>query len=366
MKLICNLSMLGTRPIGLGVYAESCLTGLAERFDLDLIAGNGKLPRGNVLIKAPGSIVDSKGKIAMTKRYLWGRTLRFNPGRLIYSPTPHALPNHPTQIITVHDLLYLHFPKQNPYYHLYYRFMLPRLLKKCRAVFTVSETTRQDIFRFYGYPLERVFIVPNAVDTTVFCPNPSMRVHKDPFLLMVGGRSSHKNVQEALDMSQYWKNDYRLVITSCNQGSPYRRLLERKVLDLGLTDRIEFKDYLTGDELVRLYQGATALLYPSRIEGFGIPPLESLACGTPVIASDIPVFREILGEAVQFVKLGNPQSWAEAINSLTDPSAANSRLMEKQNILSKFTRNNAVNALEHALLCVEPRLENSRRNSRNF
>jgi len=364
MKLICNLSMHSSQPTGLGIYAENCLAGLAERFDLDIIAGGGKLPLGNVLVKAPESAAMYKGKIAAMRRYLWGRSLRFAPDRLVYSPTPHLLPNHPRQIITIHDLLYLHFPSHNPYFHIYHRLLLPSLLKKCCAIFTVSEASRQDIFRSYNYPLEQIFVIPNGVDATSFSPNVSIRANSDPFLLMVGGRYPHKNVEEALDMAQYWKNDYRLVIASCGQGS-YRRMLERKVLNLGLTHRVEFKNYLTHDELVRLYQGATALLNVSRIEGFGIPPLEALACGTPVIASDIPALREVLGEAAQFIKLGNPQSWIEAISSLTDASAVNSRLIEGQKLLSKFTWNNAANALEHALLSVEPSLEKSRRSSKN-
>jgi glycosyltransferase involved in cell wall biosynthesis len=335
---------------------------LSERFDLDLIAGGGKLPRGNVLIKAPESIAVGTGKIAAIRRYQWGRSLRLDPDSLVYSPSHHGLPNHPKQIITVHDLLFLHWPGHFPHIYIYFRFLLPRLMKKCRAVFTVSEATRQDIFRSYGYPLEQIFVIPNGVDTTAFSPNPSMRTGNDPYLLMVGGRDKHKNVHEAIDMSQYWKNDYRLVIASCNQGS-YRQMLERKVLNLRLTDRVEFKDYLSHDDLLRLYQGATALLYPSLFEGFGIPPLEALACGTPVIASDIPPLREVLGEAAQFLTPGNPQSWAEAINSLTDSYTVNNRLKEGQKLLSKFTWNNTVNALEHALLNVEPRLNDSRQSS---
>jgi len=363
MKLIYNLSIFGPQPhIGLSRYADNCVSGLSERFDLDLIAGGGKLPRGNVLFKAPESIAIGTGRIAAIRRNLWARSTRFDPNRLVYSPSPHGFPNHSNQIITVHDLLFLHWPTHSPHIYLFIRFLLPRLMKKCRAVFTVSEATRQDIFRSYGYPLERIFVVPNGVDTTAFSPNPSMRTSSDPYLLMVGGRDPHKNVHETLDMSRYWKNDYRLVIASCNQGS-YRQMLERKVLDLGLTDRVEFKDYLAHDDLLRLYQGATALVYPSIFEGFGIPPLEALACGTPVIASDIPPLREVLGEAVHFVKLGNPQSWAEAIDSLTDSSAINSRLIEGQKVLSKFTWHNSVNALENALLSVEPRLEDSRLSS---
>jgi len=364
VKLICNLSTLGSQPTGMGTYVENCVSGLAERFDLDLIAGSGKLPRGNVLFKAPESIGIDKGKLAAIRRHLWAHSLRFDPDRLVYAPTPHGVGNHSRQIITVHDIIRLHYPGDAPHMYVNLRFLLPRLMKNCRAVFTVSETSRQDIFRAYGYPLERIFVVPNGIDTTVFNPDPSVRAGRDPFLLMVGGRHPHKNVSETLDMSQYWRNDYRLIIASCPPGS-HRRTLERKVFDLGLADRVEFKSFLTHDELLHLYQGATALLYTSRMEGFGIPPLESLACGTPVIASDISALREVLGEAVQYIKLGNPQSWIEAINSLSDSSAVNSRLVEGQKVLSKFTWNNSVNALEHALLSVEPRLEDSRRSSGN-
>jgi len=351
--------MLNSQPTGLGVYSENCVTGLAERLDLDFIAGSGKLPRGNVLVRAPGSVAIDKGKFVGIQRYLWTRSLRFDPDRLVYSPTHHGLPSHSGQIITIHDLIHLHIPSQHPQIYIYFRFLLPRLLKKCRAVFTVSEATRQDIFKSYAYPLEKIFVTPNGVDTSTFSPNPSIRAEKEPFLLMVGGRHPHKNVVEALDMSQFWKNNYRLVIVSCNQGS-YRRMLEQKVFNLGLTDRIEFKDYLTHEELLNLYQGATALLYPSRIEGFGIPPLEALACGTPAIVSDIPVFREVLGKAALYIKLGDHRSWNEAFDSLKNTSTIQSILAEGKELLSKYTWKNAVDILERALLSVEPRLENSR------
>ena len=365
MKLIYNLSIFGSKPFrGLSRYSDNCVAGLSERFDLDFIAGSGKLPRGNLLIKAPESIAADLGKIAAIRRYLWGRSLRLDPTRLVYSPSPHGFSNHSNQIITVHDVLFLHRPTQSPYRYIYYRFLLPQLMKKCRAVFTVSEASRQDIFRSYGYPLERIYVIPNGVDTTAFTPNPSMRTGSDPYLLMVGGGDLHKNVHETLDMSRYWKNDYRLIIISCKQG-PYRQMLEQKVRDLGITDRVELKDTLAHDDLLRHYQGATALLYPSLYEGFGIPPLEALACGTPVIASDIPPLREVLGDVAQFIKLGNPESWAEAISSLSDSSTINNRLAEGEKVLSKFTWNNTVNALERALLSVEPQLENSRRSDVN-
>jgi glycosyltransferase involved in cell wall biosynthesis len=366
MKLICNLSMLYPEPTGLGVYSENCVTGLAERFDLDLIAGSGKVPRGDVLMKAPESIAIGQGKYAWLRRYLWTRSLSFGSDRLVYTPTQHGLYSQSDQIITVHDLNYLHVRKFNyfPQIYIFFRFLLPGLLKKCRAVFTVSETTRQDIFKTYGYPLEKIYVVPNGVDTTTFRSDPSKKAARDPYLMMVGGRHPVKNVLEVLDMAECWKRNYRLILASHGQGR-YQRMVEKKVLDLGLSDRVEYRGYLTHDELVHLYQGATALVYPSLIEGFGIPPIEALACGTPVIVSDIPVFREVLGEAAQFVKLGNHQSWTDAINSLSDSSVVKNNLSDGQKVLSRFTWNNAVDALERALLSVEPRLEDSRRNSGN-
>lgn len=360
MKLVCNLAMLGPNPTGLGVFSMHCLNGLAERFELDLIAGSSPLPHGNVVAKAPATVALDTGKWASIKRYFWARSLHFDvDSHVVYSPTHHGLPNQLGQIITVHDLIHLRHPYQYPHIYVYFKFFLPRIMKKCRAVVTVSETTRQDISKTYGYPLERIFVVPNGVDTTLFWPNPAARP-ADPFLLMVGGRHPHKNVIEMLDMASSWKQDYRLIITSCNQGA-YRKKLEQKVQNLGLQKQVEFRGYVPHDELLHLYQGASALVYPSLWEGFGIPPLEALACGTPVIASDIPVHREVLGDAAIYIKLGNAQSWSQAFHLLAQPASVASHLVTARECLAKFTWANAVDALERILLHVEPRLEERRR-----
>lgn len=360
MNLILNLSMLGPKPTGLGVYSENCAGGIAARFDCGLIAGTGALPAGKVLVKAPDSVAIGSGKLAAIKRQLWMRSLSFGPDKLVYSPTHHGLPNLDGQIVTIHDLICLRFPMQHKPQYLFFRFGLPRLLKKCRAVFTVSETTRQDVAKTYGFPLERIFVVPNGVDASAFAPDASAKP-KDPFLLMVGARYSHKNVDEVLDMAQLWAKDYRLVVTSC--GGEYKAALLKKVAELGLTDRVEFKDYLSREALIRLYQGCSALVYPSKWEGFGIPPLEALACGGPVIASDIPVHREVLGDAAFFVRLGDAKSWAAALEGIKTPSEVAAKLGAAKGLLEKFTWGNAVNALERSLLAVEPRLAGLRQTS---
>lgn len=144
--------MLGPRPTGLGVYSEHCALALSRRFDLELIAGHGKLPDSPVCVQAPDSVAIGSGKGAAIRRQLWMRQLRFDADTLVYSPTHHGLPMQDGQIITVHDLICLRFPAQHRPQYLFFRFGLPRLLRKCRAVFTVSETTRQDIAETYGFP----------------------------------------------------------------------------------------------------------------------------------------------------------------------------------------------------------------------
>jgi len=357
-SLVLNVSMLGKSPTGLGVYSEHCTNGIAARFDVKLIAGAGRLPKGEVLFRAPESVAIGGGKLAAIRRQLWMRSLSVGAGRLVYSPTHHGLPNVDGQIVTVHDLICLRFPSQHVPQYLFFRFGLPRLLKKCRAVFTVSETTRQDVARTYGYPLERIFVVPNGVDASAFSPDPAARP-EEPFLLMVGARYSHKNVDEVLDQARLWSGRFRLVVTSC--GGDYKARLLQKVADLGIGDRVGFCDYLSRDQLIKLYQGCSALVYPSKWEGFGIPPLEALACGSPVIASDIPVHREVLGDAAFFVKLGDTSSWAAAFEAVQSAAEVAEKLNRARGLLQRFTWSHAVDALERNLLEVEPGLVECRR-----
>jgi len=346
--------MLGPKPTGLGVYSEHSADALASRFRVGLISGQGTLPAGKVLVKAPASVAIGSGKLAAIRRQLWMRSVSFDPSTLVYSPTHHGLPGVDGQVITIHDLICLRYPMQHKPQYLFFKFGLPKLLKKCRAVFCVSETTKSDVAQTYGYPKEKIFVVPNGVNTSSFSANPDAR-DCDPYLLMVGARYSHKNVDEVLTMSDLWSAKYKLMVTSCDGG--YREQLERQVAARGLQDRVRFLDYLSRDDLIRLYQGCSALLYPSKWEGFGIPPLEALACGSPVIASGIPVHREVLGDAALFVDLGNRSSWAAAFNSLSQESAVGQCLKSGQAVLNRFTWENSAEILVRSLLAVEPKLK---------
>ncbi|CAA0118120.1 glycosyltransferase family 4 protein [Zhongshania aliphaticivorans] len=352
MKVILNLSMLGDKPTGLGVYSLNCAE-IANRFKVSVI---GRAPANvevDAVIQSPESIGIGGGKLAAIKRQLWMRKLTFDREALVYSPTHHGLPGQENQIITIHDMICLRFPMQHLPQYIFFRYLMPRLLKKCRAVFTVSETSRRDILRVYRFPPEKVYVVPNAVDVSRFVPG---RVDtQSPYLLMVGARYSHKNVDEVLQMAALWKDKYRLVVTSCS--GKYRQALEKIIGQLGISDRVEFRNYVSDAQLLQLYQGCKALVYPSKWEGFGIPPLEALACSRPVIASDIEIHREVLGDAALFVKLNDESSWREVFSAIEDESTLNKTVSNGKKRLAHYTQKNSLKALEASLLAVEKGLE---------
>jgi glycosyltransferase involved in cell wall biosynthesis len=359
MHLVANLSMLGPKPTGLGVYATRCAQALAERTELRVIEGSVPIPGTIPIARAPTAISLGHSWRAPLNRMLWLRSLRLAPDDLVYTPTHHALPHVHGQIFTIHDLICLRYPLQHWKQYVFFRFAVPRLLRQCRAVFTVSETTRNDISNVYGYPKERILVVPNGVDTTAFTPLPQPSTNPtDPFLLIVGATFPHKNVSEVLRVAHLWRSKYRLVVSSPRPR--YRLALIREATEAGLMDRVTFREYVSQAELIELYRTCTALIYPSTWEGFGIPPLEAFACGKPVIASDIPVHREILANAPYYVRLGDVESWQHAFRDLRSEQQWDQKRSDVQSLVTKYSWQNTAHCLMNNLLQVEPRIGDMR------
>lgn len=331
----------------MGVYASRCAQAVAAAFDCEVVAAEGASARGNIVLRAPIAHTLGAGRGAAFKRWAWSQRQRRFSGRLLYSPTHHSLPRADSQIITIHDLIALRFRRQHPLQYLYYRYRLPLELSRCAAVFTVSETSRQDIHAHFGLPLDRIRIVPNGVDRGIFHPAPEKS--RQPFLLVVGASYSHKNVHELIANAETWSKRYELVVASCRGA--YRETLESLVNAAGLQARVRLIEYVPLAELVHLYQTCAALVSPSRWEGFGIPPVEALACGAPVIVSDIPAHREVLGSRATFVRLGNSADWGRAFEALgeSDPGTQIDQLPP-----DAFRWEDSGCALVSALLATEP------------
>jgi glycosyltransferase involved in cell wall biosynthesis len=197
-------------------------------------------------------------------------------------------------------------------------------VRYARRIVAVSERTRANILRIYPDAKDKVVVVRHGVDAR-FKPADEgearaaalapLGIPDQPYLLFVGAPRRKKCLDVLLAafarVPPEVRGATRLVMAGVR--NPKESGLESKTKELGLTDFVRFPGYVDDDSLVRLYQHATALVFPSRFEGFGLPPLEAMACGTPVIASTGGAIPEVVGDAALMVQPQDVQQLANAI-----------------------------------------------------
>jgi glycosyltransferase involved in cell wall biosynthesis len=144
------------------------------------------------------------------------------------------------------------------------------------------------------------------------------------YLMYLGLRIAHKNVEGILRAFRFLSNEFpglKLVIAGSRYSTP--DMVDRWKTDPRLAGRLVEIPEPSDEEIVRLFSGAKAFVFPSFAEGFGLPPLEAMAAGVPVVCSDIPVFREVYGDAARYVDPGRPESIADGVREiLNDPASA--------------------------------------------
>lgn len=354
-----NLSMLGPSPTGLGVYSEHCAGCLERYFHCNIITSSYNPATDVTIIKSPKSIAIGNGGLASLKRILYSFTQFSRNTGFFYTPTHHGIFGQRNQIITIHDLIPIHHPGQHKLQHVYFKWMLPFFLRRCRAIFTVSESVKAEISEYYKLEKDKIFVIPCGVDSKVFCPCMEDDYPLESYLLAVGTQVPHKNVEELILNWNLWKGKFKLKIISSK--SKYSLLLRSLVEELKLTEQVEFLGYVSRPDLVKLYQRCTALVFPSLCEGFGLPPLEVMGCGRPAIVSDIPVHKEILGDAAIYITPGNQKSWQKAFNLLTDKAQCATKITKGIELVKHYSWGRSCEMLIKALLTVEPKLEQYRR-----
>jgi glycosyltransferase involved in cell wall biosynthesis len=340
---------------GLRTYTKAVLECLVAQYGrIEAVLPYGvEAPSGVDILSIP-KISSNSSRISKLRPLVWltYATLLFpvKRSRRILCTTHHVLPFRKHQIVTVHDLRPYFAPDtwiQKFYFHL----LLPSSLRRCDGILTVSETSKQQIIEVYGINPESIHVVPNAIVFTRRHIIAQSQVENTitPYLLMVGASWKHKNALEVLDQHAFWKHKFRLKIVA--RAGQYAGELYRRSLDLKIASLVDIIQDVTSEELDSLYQSCSALVYPSIMEGFGLPPLEAMAWGKPVIVSDIPVFRELLGTAPIFVRLGDPSSWKDAFAALTDQERAEEidRIQERLSLASSYSLNRMCTALDVAL-----------------
>jgi glycosyltransferase involved in cell wall biosynthesis len=247
--------------------------------------------------------------------------------RLFFFPghnVPLSMPGR--YIVSVNDVTVFseHFPL--PWHRKAgFRWLLSRAVRGAETVVTISETVKGDLVREFALPPGKVHVIYPWVKETFFLPPPDNKFPvSGEYILYLGLRIAHKNVEGVIRAFLLLVDEFpglKLVIAGGRYSTP--DMVDRWSVDPRLKGRlIEITDP-SDEEVRRLFGGAKAFVFPSFAEGFGLPPLEAMASGVPVVCSDIPVFREVYGDAVRYVDPTNPDSIAEGIlRILGDPGHA--------------------------------------------
>ena len=235
------------------------------------------------------------------------------------------------QVVTVADMIYERFPDLfSGSGSDHFREGKRRCVLEADAVICISETTRQDVLRFYELNSDSIFVVPLAC-SDFFRQlgqrgNDPETLTKKPFLLYVGSRAHYKNFGRLIQAYSVWgdRNEVALVVA----GSSWSASEELRLAELGIQDRVRLLTDIDDEKLCQLYNHAAAFVYPSLYEGFGIPLLEAMACGCPVIASHIPATIEVAGECPIYFE---PTEVDELVNAF-DVALSEGRDSERTNV----------------------------------
>ncbi len=228
---------------------------------------------------------------------------------------PYASPA--VNIVTVHDLNYLNHPETfSPSQRAVRRITVPLSLRQANTTVTISETVRTEILSRFPVDSGHLVVIYNGCSA----PGPETDLNgldpvRSPYLLAVGTLKAHKNYPRLIEAFAALPGDgLDLIIAGRDDG--LSRELEHRAEALGVGDRVTLRGLVSDDELARLYRGATLFVAPSLYEGFGMPVLEAMAHGAAVACSNLPVFREIGGEAAAYFDPGDKSSIRDTVLAL--------------------------------------------------
>lgn len=363
MKYIFNATILNDRLTGLGVYCKNILDRLENSFDVVLYTDNYKKDIGqngkDVILKVKS---ENKIKGIILRNRSFKKWINYNKGKNIihYSPTQHGVRiKGIKQIITIHDLMPLYYPKGRIHQYFYYRVLLKRIINNSDLIITVSNNTKNDIIKEYKVNEDKVKVIYNGFDEVnyIIDKDYSKNYIKEKFdiedyILMVGIHYKYKNLHSVIEAYDRNKDKLKapLVIVGGTDTS-YGKELMNLVKDKGLSNRIKFLGFVSNEDKNLLYQAAKLFIYPSLYEGFGLPVLEAMANGTLVTCSNTSSLPEVVGDAAHMFNPNNLQDIEKALLRMTNLSNEESmKYMNKAKIqLEKFSWDKCANEILEAI-----------------
>ena len=290
-----------------GRFLSQKITGV-QRFAIDF-ALNIKKKSDDILILAPENILDKEIAERLDAKvlkgfcsHLWEQITLPMYLKKIGEPILLNLTNsapifYKNKVTTVCDISNITNPEWfSKKYRFFYKIITPSIVRTSKKVITISEFSKCEINKYLNKPLNEIEVVYCALPSNFKKKSPIIKSLRKNYFLCVSSLNPRKNFDRTVNAFKNWnKGDYHLYIVGDN-GSAFadQNLLDR------MDSNIKFLGRVTDQELFTLYEEANGFLYLSLYEGFGIPPLEAQALNCPVLASDIPVLHEVLGESALF------------------------------------------------------------------
>jgi glycosyltransferase involved in cell wall biosynthesis len=291
---------IGT-PTGLGVYARNLYDALKQTAGIDAVALED--PRFD-LWRFDRRVYWDQIRAPLLAKRVRADIVHFTGGTV-----PAML--HRRAVVTIHDLVWHRRANRGrPYVHWYFGDMQRALVRRAAGIVVDTNAARDDVSDGLGLERDRIFVAGAGVDRRFFdvMRNPDT---SPPFILAVGTVEERKDLITAVRAIATLPAKIRLV--AAGPHTSYAESVTREAQRLGVSSRVQLLGYVDDARLLDLYSRASAFVFPSRYEGFGLPPLQACAAGLPVVASDIPVVREVLGPSVRYCEAGDERAFGAAL-----------------------------------------------------
>jgi len=266
------------------------------------------------------------------------RALRNDSGVVYHEPNAIACVSSLPSVITLHDLSHLHYPELHPKGRVaHLQRQLARSLQGARHIITDAQSTRRELIETLNLPADKISAIHLGVDARFFAPNLSKAaqtlarfdVRPQQYILSVGTLEPRKNIERTLQayaaLPEYLRRDFPLVLSG---GKGWKdAVIHTRLKQIKPPGRVILTGYVDHHDLLALYAACTAFVYPSLYEGFGLPILEAMAAGAPVITSNVSAMPEVAGEAALLI---DP-------NSVDELAAAMQRLLEDRELATALS-----------------------------
>ncbi|WP_009633839.1 glycosyltransferase family 4 protein [Synechocystis sp. PCC 7509] len=325
--MLVNLSFVSNKPTGISTYATNLIPHL-QKLQPTLLSS--QLINDCDCYPIPGNLTPDDGSKGHLRRLLWTqrqlpKIYKQKSSHLLFSPVPEApLFTDCRYIVTVHDLIPLRFAKLSPL-TAYSRYYIPQILKGAQHILCNSKATAKDITDFFGIEPNKITSILLAHDANNFR---ALNLPLSNYFLYIGRQDPYKNLQRLIAAFAAIPNYHKYQLWIAGSSDPrYTPAIQALIDKLGIANYVKFLDYVAYPQLPIIINSAIALIFPSLWEGFGFPVLEAMACGTPVITSNLSSMPEVAGEAAILV---NPYSTAEISQAMANVATS----LEKRSQLS--------------------------------